>query len=126
VPTYACYDRKGIYAVGNTPREAMHRCRLPAGEGERMIAAVTERAAQRLAQLFAEKRVFFAWDGTFIGRGPEGELLDMAEPLELELADWYWRRPLGLRWSALPEVEEVVLSEDFVIRRSGKRRRRGR
>jgi hypothetical protein len=126
VATYACYDQKGIYAVGNTPRQAMHKCRLPASEGERMIAELTERAAERLTQLFAERPVFLAWDGTFIGRGPKGELLDLADPFELQLADWFWRKPMGLRWSQLPEVDEVVLSEHFVIRRSERRRRRGK
>jgi hypothetical protein len=126
VATYACYDREGIYAVGNTPEEAWGKCRRHPSERDRLIAKLTERAAERLTQLFAEKQVFFAWDGTLIGRGLEGELLDVTESFELELAGWYWRKPMGLHWSQLPKVEEVVLSENFVIRRSERRRRRGK
>jgi hypothetical protein len=122
VATYACYDRTGIHALGDTPREAMRKCRLLVDERTRLIAELTERAAERLTPLFAEQRAFFAWDGTLIARGPDGMLLDLADPFELELADWYWRKPMGLHWSQLPEVEEIILSEDFAIRKSTKRR----
>ena len=123
VATYACYDRRGIYAVGETPEEARNKCRRRPGECDRLTVELTDQAAERLTQLFAEKQAFLAWDGAFIGRGPEGELLDLADPFELELADWYWRKPMGLRWSQLPEVDEIILSEDFAVRRFWKWRR---